>query len=254
MEFSRSLTATRVWFAATILFSSVCGLTAQTNPPSASPAVIAARAVAQFAETQKRFQSDPTNVVAAWEFARAGFDRAECATNDAERAAIAIQGIAACRQGLARNPESAPAHYYLGLNLGQLAHTKFLGALKIVDEMEREFKAALALDEHFDQAGPHRNLGRLYFEAPAIGSVGSRAKARKHLERAVELAPDFPENRLNLAEAGAKWREKKMLQRELDALEKLWPAARTNFTGADWETAWADWQKRYDKLRAGAGH
>jgi tetratricopeptide (TPR) repeat protein len=116
--------------------------------------------------------------------------------------------------------------------------------------MEGGFKTARQLDEHFDYAGPDRFLGQLYFQAPTIASVGDRTKARKHLERAAELAPDYPENRLNLAEAYLKWRDKKLLQRELDALAILWPTAQTNFTGVQWEAAWSDWQPRYDKLRA----
>ena len=210
------------------------------------------RAQQVFNAAQKRFSSEPTNTTAAWEFARAGFERAEFSTNNAERAALAVLGIDACRQALARDAKSAPAHHYLGMNLGQLARTKLLGALKLVGEMERAFKTAAALDEQFSHAGPDRCLGLLYYEAPVIGSVGSRTKARKHLERAVELAPGFPENRLNLAEAYLKWREKKSLERELDALEKLWPAARTNFAGADWETAWLDWSPREKKLREDA--
>src|SRR6266496_3386808 len=46
---------------------------------------------------RQHYEASPTNRVAAWEFARACFDRAEYATNNAERAAIAMQGIAACR-------------------------------------------------------------------------------------------------------------------------------------------------------------
>jgi hypothetical protein len=49
--------------------------------------------------------------------------------------------------------------------------------------MEAEFKLARELDESFDYAGPDRNLGRLYFMAPSIASVGSRAKARAHFAR-----------------------------------------------------------------------
>ena len=39
---------------------------------------------------------------------------------------------AACRQALAQGSNSAPAHYYLGMNLGQLARTRGLSALKLV--------------------------------------------------------------------------------------------------------------------------
>jgi hypothetical protein len=214
-----------------------------------TPALHAQRA---YIAAKRHFESEPTNNAALLELVRAGFDRAEFATNNTEREAIAVPCISASRTLVARDANSAAAHYYLGMNLGQLARTKMLGALRIVDEMEREFKTAAALDEKFDHAGPNRNLGMLYHEAPVIGSIGSRSKARKNFERAAELAPDYPENRLNLAEAYLKWREKKPLQHELEGLEKIWPAARTNFTGIEWEMAWRDWQNRRDKLNAKA--
>src|SRR6266516_3181664 len=200
--------------------NSVCGEEAEVKPPSFA---VGAREI--FAAAQKRHLAEPTNAVAAWEFARACFDRADYATNDTERVIIADQGIAACRRMLARQTGSAPAHYYLGMNLGQLARTKTLGALRIVNEMEREFKVTRQLNKRFDFAGADRNLGLLYFEAPAFASVGSRSKARQHLERAAELAPDFPENRLNLIDVYLKWADNKSATRELKALETLWPKA-----------------------------
>jgi len=243
----------RRWFHLTLLFVIGCatfgGWCAEPAPDSAATTRWVLRAQEILSAAQKRFAREPTNGVAAWEFARAAFERAEFATNNAARAALAVQGIDACRQALARDAKLAPAHFYLGMNLGQLARTKLLGALPMVGEMERAFKTAATLDERFEHAGPDRCLGLLYYQAPAIGSVGSRTKARKHLERAAELAPDFPENRLNLSEAYLKWREKKLLQRELVALEKIWPAAKTNFVGADWEVAWLDWTQRLKKLR-----
>jgi hypothetical protein len=191
----------------------------------------------------------PTNAEAAWQFGRACFDWAEFATNNTQRAEIAEQGIAACRRLIAREPQSAPAHYYLAMNLGQLARTKNLGALKIVDEMEREFKTARNMDERFDYAGPDRNLGLLYFEAPVIASIGSRSKARQHLQRAVEVAPEYPENRLNLIEACLKWSDRNGARRELKALEALWPAARANLVGEAWAMSWVDWEARLKKAR-----
>src|SRR5207244_2129807 len=67
--------------------------------------------------------------------------------------------------------------------------------------------------------------------------------------RAVKLAPDYPENRLNLAEAHLKWLEMKSLQDDLRALEELWPEARKEFAGPEWETDWADWEKRLKALK-----
>ena len=125
-------------------------------------------------------------------------------TASSERARVAQEGIAACEQVLARHPRSAQAHYYLAMDLGQLARTKSLGALRLLGRMETEYLAARNLDENYDNAGADRGLGLLYSEAPSF-SVGSRSKAKVHPQNAVKLAPDYPENRLNLLEAYLKW-------------------------------------------------
>src|SRR5208282_1020948 len=65
---------------------------------------------AVFAE--RSFQQAPSEAPAAWQFGRACFDLAEFATNNTGRASLAEQGIAACRLALARDSNSAPAHYY----------------------------------------------------------------------------------------------------------------------------------------------
>jgi tetratricopeptide (TPR) repeat protein len=203
-----------------------------------------------YLEARDRHQSEPTNSEAAWQFGRACFSRAEFATNDTQKAMLAVEGINAMRLLVAREPDSAPGHYYLGMNLGQLARTKTLGALKLVDEMEHEFKLARELDENFSFAGPDRNLGLLYLKAPGWpASIGSRSRARRHLERAVELAPNFPENRLNLIEAYLKWGDHKSAQQELKSIKNLWSATRTNLTGEAWASSWADWESRLQELK-----
>jgi hypothetical protein len=209
--------------------------------------IFEARAETEFRRAQMQFQSDTNNPTNAWQFARASYDFADFATNDTERAAIANQGVAACRQSLANETNSAPLHYYLAMDLGQLARTELLGALKLVNEMEREFKTAAKLDAQFDFAGPERNLGLLYRDAPGWPtSIGSSRKAKNYLEQAVKLAPDYPENHLNLAESDLQWHESDAAKLELAALDSLWPKAQANFTGEGWEQSWADWSARRD--------
>ena len=208
-----------------------------------------ARTESAFQLAQIQFQSQSNNPVAAWQFGRACFDLADVSTNKSARAGIARKGMAACRHSLAL-ANSAAGHYYLAFNMGQLARTERIGALKLVREMERELKAAAELDRNFDFGGPERSLGLLYREAPDWPvSLGSRRKARQFLESAVALAPDYPENVLYAAESHLKWREYPEAARELEALDVLWPRARTNLTGELWESSWNDWTNRRDGLR-----
>ena len=83
--------------------------------------------------------------------------------------------------------------------------------------MEREFKTAEDLDEHFDYAGPARCLGLLYRDAPGWPfSIGSRRKAREWLERAAKLAPDYPENHLNLVESCLQWHDRAGAEKRIE--------------------------------------
>ena len=210
----------------------------------------AQRAQTTFDQAQIQYQSQAGNPVVAWEFARACFDLADWATNKSERATIAKQGIAACQQSLTLT-NSAAAHYYLAMNMGQLARTELIGALKLVDHMESEFQAAASLDPRFDFAGPERGLGLLYLEAPdSPVSIGSQPKASQFLGSAVRLAPDYPENILNLTEAYLTWDDHANAQKELQALDALWPSAQTNLTGEKWEQSWDDWSKRRAAARS----
>ena len=229
-------------------------LAADTQPVSTNSLAVPAghieRAGRNFQAERARFLANPGHATNAWQFGRACFDLSELTTNNATKAEIAEQGIAACRQAILRQPTSAPAHYYLGMTLGQLADTKRnMAALTMVKEMEHEFTTTRELDELFDFAGADRNLGLLYYEAPTFISIGSRTKARQHLQRAVELAPDFPENRLNLIETLLKWGDADDARREFKALEKLLPVLKEKFPGESWSEPPANWQKRLDAAR-----
>jgi tetratricopeptide (TPR) repeat protein len=223
---------------------------ADSAQPDAITAAASRRAEAAFQKAFARFHAATNDPDAQLQFGRACFDWADCATSDSQREKIAQQGIDTCRQLVKQDPKSAPGHYYLGMNLGELAETKELGAISIVSEMEAVFRTAATLDEKFDYAGPDRNLGLLYLQAPGWPiSVGDNAKARAHLQRAVKLSPDYPENLLNLIEAEIQWGDQAGARRELAALEKTWPAAQKQFTGDEWAATRADWEKR----RAAAG-
>jgi len=204
------------------------------------------------AQARETARAKPQDIPAQVQLSRQCFRAGEYATNNSERALFAEQGIAAAKNALARATNSGPARYYLGINLGQLARTRGLSALRLVDQMEEEVLKAQTLDPKQDNAGPDRILGLLYRDAPSIGSVGSRSKARHHLEQAALVAPDFPENRLNLLETYLDWKDRPSAARELKVLEVLMPKARELLSGPEWEADWLDWEARYKKAKAKA--
>ncbi len=212
-----------------------------------------ARIVAEQAydEAKSRYQTNMFNADVACQFARACFDLADLSDKDSERADLGNQGVEACRQLLQREPNLAAAHYYLGMNIGQVAQTKTLGALPLVRQMQQEWDAARALDAHIDFAGPDRNLGMLYRDTPGPPlSIGNRVEAVEHMMRAVELAPDYPENHLNLIESQIKWNHLAEAAREDERLRQTLPAARKQLTGPQWQGPWRDWQERLDVIEA----
>src|SRR5581483_4280648 len=115
------------WKVAAILFIFIAGIAMADD----SQQKFAAHAEENFRSAQKQFQSDENNPSNAVQFARACYDFADFAKNDSQRADLANQGIDVCRKVLASDLKNADAHYYLAMNLGQLARTKSLGALKL---------------------------------------------------------------------------------------------------------------------------
>lgn len=230
------------WLAAT---------TARSEP--IPQAVFIARAEAAYAIAMKAYQADTNSPAAAGTAGKASAALADLATNDTQRAQVARSGIAVCQQLLALASNSVPGHYYLAINLGQLAKAEApsFSAYRRVHEVEREFLAAAKLDAQFDHAGPARSLGLLYFEAPGWPwSVGSKSRAREWLERAAQLAPDYPANPLSLAEAQLKWRERAEAEKSLKKIDEIWPAAQTNYVGEAWQEEWQDWDARRAALQA----
>lgn len=230
--------------------ATVCSAGVLAGVARAEDNSFAARAERTFNDAQLLASKERTNVIVLVRMARAAFDWAEFARKADERANIANAGINSARTAIQREPTNAAAHYWLGMNLAQLARTKSLGALRIVREMESEFQRANQLDEHIDYAGAHRSLGFLYRDAPGWPtSIGSKKKAREHFERAVELHPEFPDNQLGLLETFDEWGERQNFDQQIRITERVLVEAKSKFTGPEWEPGWVDWNKRLAEMQ-----
>jgi len=213
---------------------------------TASNKVFAARAQQAFVQAKADYAAQPSETNAL-RLGRTTYDWSVFATNETQRAMIAKTGVAACRELVERQPKSAAGHYYLAMDYGELAEAEApsLAAYKLVREIEREFKTAADLDVNYDFAGPARCLGLLYRDAPSWPlSIGSKHKAHEWLDRAAALAPDFPENQLNLAETAVRWHQAPEAEAALKKLAAIWSPMQKKLTGEAWESSWADWSAR----------
>jgi hypothetical protein len=114
-------------------------------------------------------------------------------------------------------PGTVAGPYWLGLNLaGEAASKGIFGGRALLSETLQELQRALAIDERYDEAGPHRALGRLYYLIPGPPlAMGDPIKSLDHLTVAVRLAPENSSNHLYLAETLIRLGEKEQARQEL---------------------------------------
>jgi len=114
-------------------------------------------------------------------------------------------------------PGQPSGPYWLGLNLaGEAASKGIFGGRALLPEILQELGRALSIDERYDEAGPHRALGRLYYliPGPPLGP-GDPVKSLEHLTQAVRLAPENSSNHLFLAQTLMRLGRKEEARQEL---------------------------------------
>ncbi len=122
-------------------------------------------------------------------------------------------------------PSKIEGHYWLALNLiGICDQSETKGAMlarKLLPRIVNELQKSIEIDQNYDQAGAHRILGRIYYEAPAWPfSIGDLHKSLLHLEMATKIAPNNSTNRLFLAETFLRLGDKRHFRAEIDELLK----------------------------------
>jgi len=193
--------------------------------------------------------AEPTNLEAHWKLLRALYYQGEHVAEGAEaRREVFDRGRLAAEEALGRLaaraggrelldaldpedragrlgaiPEAAPTYFWAAVHWGLWgdAFGRLAAARQGVAGTIRDYaETARALDESYENGGPHRILGRLHALAPKIPFFTGwidRDRAVAELRRALALGPDEPLNRLYLAEALLEHRP----ERRAEALELL---------------------------------
>ncbi len=148
---------------------------------------------------KKAMVLDDTCTEAYWKAARAHSWPAWHEEDSTKAAQIYLDGAEYAKRGVATDGNSLYSRYWLFIMYGLYGDARgVLQSLHMIDPMMKELEFLLAKDETFEAAGPHRFMGWVLLRIPRFKG-GDTEKARKHLERAVELAPKCMLNHFYLA-------------------------------------------------------
>lgn len=114
-------------------------------------------------------------------------------------ATLAVQVAQWCPQIA---PDLPDCDFWLGAALGVQARERPATGLSALSKIEAAFKRAAEASPEMEEAGPDRALAYLYLRAPRWPrGPGDPDLGLVHAKKAVALRPDYPPNRLALAEA-----------------------------------------------------
>lgn len=189
---------------------------------------------------------------ALWHAARTSGWLAEFGADDVERERHARAGLTYANTALKADSEGAEAVFYHGVLAGFLGDLDNSYGLDAVSEIEKDMNALIEKDRDVMNGGPWRVLGVLQLRAPGPPvSVGSLRNGKKNLEKAIEKAPEWPENHLYMAEAEFMWAKDKGKPEFAEAARKrldehlLGESAKP---AAGYEFEFEQWQKKAREL------
>ncbi len=162
----------------------------------------------------------PENDVVRGKLSHAFFYKGFFEEQKKERERLFHKGMQCGNEAVTLYPEAVYGNFWYASNMGMWGMCRgIMASLKSVDPMFKAMQIVLKRNEAFFFGGPHRAIGRLYHHAPGWPlSIGNKRKALEHLERAVEIAPDFLCNRLWLAELLIDVGKKREARKQLDSV------------------------------------
>jgi hypothetical protein len=194
------------------------------------------------------------NYDALWKAARTEAFIAGFSTDNVERERHANLGLTYANTALKLQPDAPEATFYHGVLAGYIGDLDHDFGLDAVKNIEADMKLLMEADRDVANGGPWRVFGVLQLRAPGPPvSIGSLRNGKKNLEKALEKAPDWPENHLYMAEAEFMWADEKDKPEFKDtARERLdkYLLGKDAPVPPGFEFEFADWQEKARALLA----
>lgn len=169
---------------------------------------------------------------AYWRVARIMFYIGAHTESKKEKKKIFSQGIYNAKKAIASEPEKPDGHYWLGVNYGVYGETRgVLKSLSLVDDIKEAMNKVIELDRAYEDGGPDRVLGRVYFKLPGFAG-GSKEKSLEHLLKSKEFGPNDALTRIYLADTYLAFKEVDKAREELELVISMEPDPRW-VSGAD---------------------
>jgi tetratricopeptide (TPR) repeat protein len=153
--------------------------------------------------------------------------------------AMTLEGQALAEKCAGIDPQNAGCYYWHAVNIGLYYQARVIGYQTGIKKMLADCDKVIALDPGYDHAGAYRMRGQIYTKLPQTGgSVDSVTRdlelAEENLRKAVELAPDYPENHLALAEVLLDKKDTKGALAALTSAKGLAPGWKSDVSYGDW--------------------
>ena len=133
-----------------------------------------------------------------------------------QKKAIFAQAVYHADKAIDLEPEKPDGYYWRGVNNGKYGETRgVLKSLSLVKPIKNDMNKIIELDRSYEDGGPDRVLGRVYFKLPGFAG-GSKDKSLEHFEKSKEYGPNDPFTRLYLAETLMGLKEIDKAREELD--------------------------------------
>lgn len=158
---------------------------------------------------------------AYWKMSRIHYYIGSHTEGKKEKQTIFSQGIYYAKKAIVLEPEKPDGYYWLGVNYGVYGEARgVMKSLFLVDDIKEAMNKVIELDRSYEDGGPDRVLGRVYFKVPGIAG-GSKKKSLEHLLKSKEIGPQDPLTRVYLADTYLALKEVERAQAELDYVLSL---------------------------------